>query len=974
MFRTLLFGYLGAKLQGEMIYVAVAMMLLVLAGVMIAIFAERRRRVEAANAATRESEARQAFLAEHMSDLVVRYDRNGVRTFASASCRRYGYEPEELIDLLAIELSHADNRLRLPALSKALLAGPEAAAGSVVELPARTKSGEWVWLEGAPNFIRDAKGEVVEIAWVLRDISARKAAEAALIESEERYRLLAETATDVILRYDVLGVIEFASPSVSQIGYRPEDLVGRNMLDLFTPIDPVGLKERLDQLVQGRPMPGGDRSIVAVRRPHDGECVWLEGKPSRITDCDGAVVGVVTVLRDITARRALEAELERRRAEAEASTLLAREAHRIALMAEDVAGIGNWSIDVTSGAVHWSDGVFRIFGLDPKDGVPPLGLLLEMYDPADRGYIRTMVGRAVREGCSYTDESKVTRPDGVIRHIKASVGSERNADGDVVTVFGLMIDVTEARLREEALRESEARYRILTDRATDIIVRYDTAGVIEFASPSIAQLGFRPEDVVGQNIGELAQLQWREQVQALVEHLGRGLMFREGENATFRARKADGDWIWLEGSPAAIRNEAGVLVGVMTVLRDISTRRAIEDELRRKRAEAEAAARAKSEFLANMSHEIRTPLTGVIGFAGLLSRMPDLSEKAQTYAKRITTGGQALLFLVNAILDFSRLEAGQIELNPQPVDLKALLEDTIELVRHEAEAKHLHLSLRLAQGLPSAVLADGERLRQVLLNLIGNAIKFTVEGSVVVEAGPIAEAGELLRFAVEDTGVGIPADYKDRLFQRFSQVDTSNTRRFGGAGLGLAISKGLVELMGGEIGADSIEDQGSTFWFTLRAPLADIEAPEQHKIEDGVDIAPVRILVVDDVAGNRDLVVSLLSPFGPQLTEAADGAEAVEAARRAPFDLILMDLQMPILDGFAATRAIRANSAFNTATPILAVSANVMPSQVEACMAAGMNDHIAKPIDPQSLLKKIAQWTSPTTERPVNAKRRARSG
>ena len=972
MFRTLLFGYQSAKLQGEMIYFALAVMLLVLAGVMIAIFTERRRRAEAANAAVRESEARLAFLAEHMSDLVVRYDRNGVRTFVSAICRRYGYEPEELIGRTALDLNHPDDRPRLAALSEALLAGSEAAVGAVVELRARTKSGEWAWLEGAPNLIRDAKGEVVEIAWVLRDISARKAAEAALSESEERYRLLAESATDIILRYNPSGVIEFASPSVSQIGYRPEELIGRNTLDLFTPTGSVNLKERLDQLVQGRLMPGADRGVVGVRRP-DGQRMWLEGKPSRIMDSQGAVVGVVTVLRDVTARCALERELERQRVEAEASALLAKETHRIALMAEEVAGIGNWSIDVKSGAVHWSDGVFRIFGLDPKDGVPPLDVLLEMYDPADRGYVRHMIGRAVREGLSYTDETKVTRRDGAIRHIKASVGSERNADGDVVTVFGIMIDVTEARLREDALRESEARYRMLTDQATDIIVRYDTAGVIEFASPSIAQLGFQPEDMVGQNIVELAQPQWKEQAQASVEHLGRGLMFREAENATFRARKADGDWIWLEGSPAAIRNDAGDLIGVMTVLRDVSARRAIEDELRRKRAEAEAAARAKSEFLANMSHEIRTPLTGVIGFAGLLSRMPDLSEKAQAYAKRITTGGQALLFLVNDILDFSRLEAGQIELNPQPVDLKALLEDTIELVRHEAEAKHLDLNLRLAQGLPSAVLADGERLRQVLLNLIGNAIKFTVEGSVVVEAGPIADGGDMLRFTVKDTGVGIPADYKDRLFQRFSQVDTSNTRRFGGAGLGLAISKGLVELMGGDIGADSIEDQGSTFWFTLRAPVADIDAPEEHRVEDGVDIAPLRILVVDDVAGKRELVTSLLSAFELQLTEAANGAEAVEAARRDPFDLILMDLQMPVLDGLAATRAIRANSALNTATPILAVSANVMSPQVEACMAAGMNDHIAKPIDLQSLLKKIAQWTSPTTERPLNAKRRARS-
>jgi CheY-like chemotaxis protein len=298
-------------------------------------------------------------------------------------------------------------------------------------------------------------------------------------------------------------------------------------------------------------------------------------------------------------------------------------------------------------------------------------------------------------------------------------------------------------------------------------------------------------------------------------------------------------------------------------------------------------------------------------------------------------------------------------LNPQPFDLRAFVEDTVDLVRPEAEAKGLDVRFEPSATLPAMVRADSERMRQVLLNLIGNAIKFTAKGGVAVRLDHLAANGDHIRFSVSDTGVGISADHSDRLFQRFSQIDGSNTRRYGGAGLGLAISKGLVELMGGQIGVTSEEGLGSTFWFTVSAPLVSGAGEVAAKEAGGKDMGPLRILIVDDVAVNRELVTALLSPFDLQLTEAANGAEAVDAALRDPFDLILMDLQMPVMDGLAATRAIRSNSVFNNATPILAVSANVMPPQVEACRAAGMNDHIAKPIDPTSLLSKIAQWTTP---------------
>ncbi|HEY2661065.1 MAG TPA: PAS domain S-box protein [Caulobacteraceae bacterium] len=920
--------------------------------------AEERERAEAANFAVHESEARLRFLTEHMTDLVMRYDRQDRRVFVSASCRRYGYEPEELLGDTGFSLSHPDDTPRLRALIDDLYAGSVSAAHTTTELRFRTKAGDWVWMEGSPTLIRNRQGEPVEFVWIMRDISARKAAQVALFESEARYRMLADSATDIIMRYGPGGVIEFASPSVGQIGYQPDELLGRRLADVFDPDGDAGIQNRVDHLMQGLPLPGGEETLVRFRRP-DGEWVWLEGKPSPIRDDTGAVIGAVTVLRDVTARKAMEAELERQRADLAASALVIEEAHRIALMAEDLAGVGHWRIDVASGAVHWSDGVYGIFGFDPADGMPPAQTSYDMYGDGEGERIRNLVHRARTEGAAYTYEASLTRTDGALRRVRASGAAERNAAGEVVTVFGIMIDVTEARLREDALRESEVRYRMLTDKATDIITRYDSAGVIEFISPAIAQLGYRPEDLLGRNIREFTHPDELRSGLERLSDLMLGRFTRRGHTLELRARKADGEWIWLESNPSAIEDGHGRIIGAMTVLRDVTARRALEDELRRKQAEAEAAALAKAEFLANMSHEIRTPLTGVIGFAGLLARMEGLPEKAQTYTKRITTGGQALLSLVNDILDFSRIEAGQIELNPQPFDLRAFVEDTVDLVRPEAEAKGLDVRFEPSATLPAIVRADSERMRQVLLNLIGNAIKFTAKGGVTVRLDHLAANGDHIRFSVSDTGVGISADHSDRLFQRFSQIDGSNTRRYGGAGLGLAISKGLVELMGGQIGVTSEEGLGSTFWFTVSAPLVSGAGEVAAKEAGGKDMGPLRILIVDDVAVNRELVTALLSPFDLQLTEAANGAEAVDAALRDPFDLILMDLQMPVMDGLAATRAIRSNSVFNNATPILAVSANVMPPQVEACRAAGMNDHIAKPIDPTSLLSKIAQWTTP---------------
>ncbi|MDR3508145.1 MAG: ATP-binding protein [Caulobacteraceae bacterium] len=527
----------------------------------------------------------------------------------------------------------------------------------------------------------------------------------------------------------------------------------------------------------------------------------------------------------------------------------------------------------------------------------------------------------------------------------------------VGVVFPVAATLAERRRLRASLKNSETRYRELADVSSDIIIRTNLNETIHYVSPACRQFGYEPGELVGRSAYELIHADDIPGIAELADALAEGAV-GAATRREYRVRKADGDYAWVEGNHAIVRHEQGPDDGVEIIayLRDVTERRALEDELRGKRAEAEAAAVAKAEFLANMSHEIRTPLTAIMGFSGLLDGVEGLSPEAELYGRRIATAGRSLMAVVNDILDFSKLESRQLELDPHPLNLRAFVEETLELNGAQAQIKGLTLSGGFADDLPTDVLVDGGRLRQILLNLLTNAIKFTETGGVEIFVDHLPPG--LLRIAVGDTGIGIPEDRRDRLFQRFSQVDGSVSREHGGSGLGLAICRGLTALMGGEIGVDSVEGRGSTFWFTVAALPVDASEPIRATTIDYDDaFVPARILVVDDVAVNRELMRAMLSPFGHILQEASCGATAIEAAHVTAFDLILMDLQMPGMDGFETARAIRASSVLNHDTPIVAVSANVLVQHVAACHAAGMNDHIAKPIQPLELLAKVMAWT-----------------
>jgi len=424
---------------------------------------------------------------------------------------------------------------------------------------------------------------------------------------------------------------------------------------------------------------------------------------------------------------------------------------------------------------------------------------------------------------------------------------------------------------------------------------------------------------------------------------------------------------------------------VLTSIVDITDRKRMERELKEVNrhleaqtaranamaAQAEEANRAKSAFLATMSHEIRTPMNGIIGMADLLLGM-SLTGQQERYARIVKSSGESLLSLINDILDFSKIEAGKLQLECIEFDLRDVLESCADAAAIQAGAKGLSMDRFVDPRIPQVLLGDPVRLRQILTNLVGNAIKFTPEGGIRVVCDLLSEEGDscVVHFSVVDTGIGIPPDKQGQLFQKFSQVDTSTTREYGGTGLGLAISRQLAELMGGEIGVDSDVGLGATFWFsavfrTLRgedSPRRIVSAsrePDPSADPSRQDALGARLLLVEDVAVNQEVAVGILRKLGfDSVRVCGNGKLAVHALEREMFDLVLMDVQMPEMDGLDATRIIRdrRSAVLQHWIPVVAMTANAMSEDRARCLEAGMDDHVPKPISPGSMARVLDKW------------------
>ena len=510
----------------------------------------------------------------------------------------------------------------------------------------------------------------------------------------------------------------------------------------------------------------------------------------------------------------------------------------------------------------------------------------------------------------------------------------------------------------DRLRASEAEAHMLADNVVDVIAMNTLSGKRLYLSPSITR-------VMGYTVEELYQTPnytflHPEDAKWLPREIRRMVETRGEMTQQYRVICKDGRSLWVETNfsvlPGGGPNEEP---RVISVSRPIDGRKALETELVEARFRAEQAAAAKSDFLANMTHELRTPLNAIVGFSGVLRGSPRLDGEDARHVELIHQASGTLLELVNSVLDFSKLEAGAAVLEERPFDPTAEARAVARLLAETAAAKGLSLSVR-TEGETRPLSGDSAKLRHVMLNFLSNGMKFTERGgvTVTVHQSAASESHDRLRVEVADSGIGLAPDQIDHLFDRFTQADASVSRRYGGTGLGLAICKRTLDLMGGLIGAESHPGEGATFWFEVVLPRS--EAPAEKEAADPSPALerPLRLLVVEDVAVNRELILTLLRPFDVEIETAENGAQAVEAMGRGAYDLVLMDVQMPVMDGLSATRAIRASGApAGQSTPIIAMTANVLPEQVQTCLAAGMDDHLGKPINPADLLAALSRWS-----------------
>ena len=583
---------------------------------------------------------------------------------------------------------------------------------------------------------------------------------------------------------------------------------------------------------------------------------------------------------------------------------------------------------------------------------------------------------------------------------------------DEPLLLGSILDITERKQAEAALRDSEARFRALSasleqkvsartaelgaarDQLQGLLERVGRSearfrtmfeqaplgiALIDSLTGEFQEVNDRFASITGRTRAEMARIDWMrithpEDVQEDLDNMAR---MNAGEIPGFQMNKRylrpDGSVVWISMTIAPVTAEPGGTSRHLCLIEDITERkrtleqleelnRTLEQKVAERTAQAEAANVAKSQFLANMSHEIRTPLNAILGLSQILEREP-LTEDQHDLISKISTSGNGLLHIINDILDFSKIEAGQLQLDAQPFDLKGLVSEVGQLLTHSAEMKSLMLRYGAADTLAERWIGDGLRIKQILLNLVGNAIKFTEAGQVSLRVLPLTQTGEVgrLRFEIEDTGIGIDAETLSRLFQPFTQADLGTTRRYGGTGLGLSICKRLVEMMGGTIGAHGEPGQGSTFWFELPLRRAE-DAPGQAELKpdpqsSGPRLPGLRVLAVDDNRINLFMLERALKLEGATVRMAGDGQQALDILRAAPgdFDVVLMDVQMPVMEGLAATRAIRDDPAL-ARMPVVALTAAVMAEEREAALTAGVDDFLTKPINLESMCAALGHY------------------
>ena len=846
-----------------------------------------------------------------------------------------GFETDEILNNTPIQLLRGEASEK--SVLKHILDQFYTGQGFSIEMIAYNKTGQPFWIKAKGYPVYDEKEGFTEYFTVIEDISQEK-------EQENRLRLLsqiAENNINAVVTTDATSRITWVNESfIKMTGYEMEEVLGKSPAEILhgPETNKVTIHYLKKQIIKKLPF---DAELINYRK--DGTKYWVRIKGQPIYDEKGIMTGFFALEEDITKEKESDKQI--------------REFESRFRKALEQVGDNAWEHNFRTGKTYFSNTSSLLHDFNIGEHEDNASFWWSQIHPEDIHLLEEnnnayLTGQRDNHSLEY----RMINKEGYIRWVlDRGVVIERDDNRLPLRIAGTHTDITNRKQAEQALLVNEEKYRSIIANMNLGLLEVNMEEVILYANNSFCEMsGYTPDELIGKKAAELFVRGDNAEIAETKNELR-----KEGISDAYeigvKNKKGELKWWLISGAPRY--DDQDNLVGSIGIHLDITAQKKLELELLDARESAEQSAAAKEIFLANMSHEIRTPMNAIIGMGRQLHRT-SLDDQQEFYLETINKAAEHLLVLINDILDISKIEAGKLNLEYIGFRPDEVIDHCMQVMEHKAEEKGLKLLKENSPEKSTIFIGDPYRLTQILLNLLSNAIKFTEAGKVTISClmQPVIHNRQLIFISVKDTGIGMDGEFLSSIFRKFTQEEQSTARKYGGTGLGMSISKQLTELMNGEIEVSSKKGEGTTITLTIPFTVGtekDIPATK-GKVTDSSILKEKKILLVEDNEMNRLVATTLLENYGVTITEVHNGAEAVRALKTAYYDLVLMDVQMPVLNGLDATRVIRQE--VNQFVPIIALTANAIKGEAEKCLKAGMNDYISKPFEEEELINAIARW------------------